>query len=69
MKVYFLNSKGKEILIGEAEDNNEAYKIIKNFCRERSFKIPYMRCWKQPNSDNRTIYDVGSHTEFFIVES
>lgn len=65
MKVYFQNSKGNEILIGETNDNDDATRIIKRFCRERSFKIPYMRCWKE---ENRTFVDVGSHVEFFIIE-
>ena len=39
MKVYFKNSKGNEILIGEAEDDNRAFKIIEKFCHERNFMI------------------------------
>lgn len=41
---------------------SEAGAIINNFCSERSFKIYYTRVW---NSDGKTIFDVGSHTEFF----
>ena len=39
MKVYFENSKKKEIFIGDADDDRQAMKIIKNFCSERGFEI------------------------------
>lgn len=32
MNVYFKNSRGKEILLGETDDDNEAHQIIKAFC-------------------------------------
>lgn len=67
MKVYFKNSSGKEILIGEADNDKQAMKIIKGFCRERGFDIPYTRCWEVPEK-SRIIVDVSSHTEFFIIE-
>ena len=67
MKVYFQNSSGKKILIGEANSDKQAMKIIKGFCRERGFNIPYIRCWE--NIEKRQIIiDVSSHTEFFIIE-
>lgn len=69
MKVYFRNSMGKEIFIGEAEDKKAAYKIITRFCDDRNFKIYYTRQWFDKNDKNRMWVDVGSHTEFFIVET
>lgn len=68
MKVYFKNSQGKERLIGTTDNDKQAMKIIHNFCDERSFYIPYTRYWTDPNNLNRTIVDVSSHTEFFIIE-
>lgn len=68
MKVYFRNSSGKELMIGEAADNKEANKIIKRFCSDRNFKIYYTRQWIDEDNQNRTWVDVGSHTEFFIIE-
>ena len=68
MKVYFRNSKGNELLIGEATEDKEANKIIKRFCNDRNFKIYYTRQWIDKNNKNRTWVDVGSHVEFFIVE-
>lgn len=41
---------------------DEAYLLIHAFCAERNFRIYYSRTW---NSDGATIFDVGSHTEFF----
>lgn len=67
MKVYFKNGNGNEQLIGEADNDKRAMKIIKEFCREKGFNIPYIRCWEAPEN-NRIIVDVSSHTEFFIVE-
>lgn len=68
MKVYFKNSNGKEMLIGNATNNDEAYGIIKKFCSERDFTIYYTRQWVDSDNLKRTWYDVGSHTEFFIIE-
>lgn len=68
MKVYFRNSMGKELLIGEAYDDEGAYNIVKKFCDDRNFKIYYARRWVDKDNTNRRWMDVGSHTEFFIVE-
>ena len=40
----------------------EASTIIHSFCSERNFRIYYTRLCTR---DNTTIFDVGSHTEFF----
>jgi hypothetical protein len=63
-KLYFENSYGQRRLIGEPQNDNEAYKMISDFCKERNFKIYYTRMWSTPNGEKW--YDVGSHTEFFI---
>lgn len=65
MKVLFINRDKKEILIANVDNEDDATKAIKDFCCERDFNIPYMRCWQK---DNRTFIDVGSHTELFAVE-
>lgn len=41
---------------------DEAFLLIHAFCAEHNFKIYYSRIW---NRDDTTIFDVGSHTEFF----
>ena len=69
MKVYFRNMNGKEILLGQSDDDKQAMKIIDDFCLERSFNAKkYMRFWVDPDNDKRTICDFGSWNEFFIIE-
>ncbi len=46
------------------EIKTEAMRFIRGFCDERGFKIHYIRTW---NRDGETVFDVGSHTEFFIL--
>lgn len=66
MKLYFENSRGEKRLIAEPQTEQEAMKVIKEFCDERDFKIYYTRAWKTPDGYKK--YDVGSHTEFFILD-
>lgn len=68
MRVYFENSKKKEIFIGSANDDRQAMKIIHNFCNERGFKIYYTRMWIDKDNENRTWVDVGDHFYFFIID-
>lgn len=68
MKVYFKNSRGKEILLGAAIDDKQANQLIKNFCNEHQFKIRYMRYWIDPDNEKRTYVDCGSWSELFIIE-
>lgn len=63
MYLYFQNSYGKHRLIGTPETPEESFKIFSDFCKERNFKIYYIRTWGNPE---RKTYDVGSHTEFFV---
>jgi hypothetical protein len=65
MKLYFENSRGTRRIIAEPQDENEAWKEIHKFCEDRKFKIYYVREWRTP--DGATVYDVGSHTEFFYL--
>lgn len=66
MKLIFQNSSGVERVIALPNNEEEAMKEIYKFCEERNFKIYYVRTWM---SNNRKVYDVGSHTEFFYLES
>lgn len=68
MKVYFKNSNGKEILKGKTDNDDDAIKIIDDFCDERGFHVYYKRFWTDPYNYRRTICDYGSHNEFFIIE-
>ena len=67
MKLYFENSKGVERVIAEVANEKEAYKEINKFCEERNFKIYYVRTWMRNKYDK--VYDVGSHSEFFICRT
>lgn len=65
MIVYFENSWGVRRVIGNADSSSEVMRIIHNFLEERNYKSYYTRSWVE---NNETIYDVGSHSEFFIVD-
>ena len=69
-KLYFVNSHrvSREILsidghgMSDKEIRKIAFAKMNEFCDERNFKIYYVRSWNEPG---RTVFDVGSHTEFF----
>lgn len=64
MKLYFLQSNGKRRFLQDCVDEHEAWRAIHQFCEERNFHIYYSRSWTE---NGETWYDVGSHTEFFIL--
>lgn len=63
MKLVFQNSKGHERTIADVETANDAYSEIKKFANERDFHIYYTRVWQDDNGV--TVYDIGSHVDFF----
>lgn len=66
MKLYFENSRSERRIIAEPQTLDDAWNEIKKFCDERNFKIYYVRTWTEHSG--LMIYDVGSHTEFFILD-
>lgn len=64
MILNFQNSHGVEQEIGRPNNENEAMKIINQFLDERKYKSYYTIVNKE---DGKLIYDVGSHTEFFVL--
>lgn len=62
----FISNNTREIANEKFDNYDDALKwagkIIKKFCEERNFKTYYTRMWKD---NNTTIFDVGSHSEFF----
>lgn len=69
--LFFENSRGGRRELGvykdftdEKELLREVNKAIHDFCTDRDFQIHYTRLW---NSDGETVFDVGSHTEFFYL--
>ena len=67
MKLVFENSKGEEREIATVGTLDQAYEQITKFCEEHNFTIPYWRV--QENEDGNLWFDVGSHSEFFILRS
>ena len=65
MKLYFENSYGERRVIAEPTTEEEAWREIHNFCKDRNFKVYYVRSWMTPDSLKK--FDVGSHTEFFYL--
>ena len=65
MKLFFKNGKGEERVIAEPLNREEVNNEINKFLDEHNFKSYYTRVWE---ADGRLILDVGSHTEFFILE-
>ena len=64
-RLFFQNSKGEERLIAEPLNREEVNKEINKFLDDHNFKSYYTRVWTE---NGRLIFDVGSHTEFFILE-
>lgn len=67
MKLYFENSQGIERFIAEPATEEEVMREIKKFLDGHNFKSYYTRTWKL--EDGSTKYDVGSHTEFFVLRN
>ena len=66
MNLYFRDSHGKKrVLAKDVGRKEEVWKHIQRFLDEHDFASYYTRLWYQ---DGYTWYDVGSHTEFFLVD-
>lgn len=65
VKLIFQNSRGEERIIAEPSNREEVNKEINKFLDAYNFKSYYTRVWEE---NGRLIFDVGSHTEFFILE-
>ena len=66
MKLYFCDSNNQERIIAEVSNDVEAMQQINKFLDEHNYKSYYTRIWVEPNGDKW--FDVGSHTEFFILK-
>ena len=74
MKLYFENSYGERRLIAQPREQTEVGLEIRRFidkCNEgkpedKKFHSYYTRIWE--NEEGLTVYDVGSHVEFFLLE-
>ena len=67
MRLYFANRFDERRLIGEPKTKQQAMKIITDFCKAHDYSFIYVRTWE--DDDGATVYDVGSHSEFFYLYS
>ena len=65
MILIFRNRRNEEREIGRPESLKESMKIIQAFLKDHHFTSYYTRLWVE---NNRLVYDVGSHTEFFYLD-
>lgn len=65
MILYFENSFGKLREIAQPKDCAEASAAINQFLKEHNYTSYYTRTWINPKNSADTIFDVGSHSEFF----
>ena len=65
--LYFIRSNGEKRLIRENIDPDKAIGYIEEYVyyTNPKYKIYYIRTWE---NEEGTMYDVGSHTEFFLVK-
>lgn len=61
--LYFIDRHGRYRLLEVDVSENEAFGLIQRFLHDHNFKSYYTRTWE---TDEGKMYDVGSHTEFFL---
>ena len=61
--LYFIDSRGNYRILMSNIEVHEAWLAIQVFLDKHNFKSYYTRTWE---TDEGTMYDVGSHTEFFL---
>jgi len=64
MTLLFSDRKGKLRIIAKVQTEEEAWDKIVEFCKSHNYTIPYVRMWEV---DGFKYYDVGSHTEKFVL--
>lgn len=65
-KIYFEDRYGERRLIGARDTDEGVWQVINNFLAQHRYKVPYVRSW---TDDEGTWYDVGSHSEFFLIKN
>lgn len=61
--LYFIDSRGNYRILMSNIEEHEARLAIQVFLDKHHFKSYYTRTWE---TEEGTMYDVGSHTEFFL---
>ena len=68
MQLYFIRSNGEKVLVKENIDPEKAIGYINEYTHSLNpnCKIYYIRTWYSEDYGG-TMYDIGSHTEFFVL--
>lgn len=61
--LYFIDSRGNYRILMANIEQHEVWLAIQVFLDKHNFKSYYTRTWE---TEEGTMYDVGSHTEFFL---
>lgn len=61
--LYFIDSNGNYRLLASDVNEAQAWKVATDFLKDHNFEMYYCRTFM---TNEGTIYDVGSHTEFFL---
>ena len=61
--LYFITSRGEYRLLYENVREADVCMLIQRFLFEHHYDCPYIRFW---GTNDGMMYDVGSHTEFFL---
>ena len=64
MKLYCQRSNGEYKKLSDFATKENAEYMIRNFLMAYNYQSYYTRSWED---ERGTIYDVGSHTEFFVL--
>lgn len=66
-KLFFQNSRDERKFITDFDDMEQAFALIHADLKTRApnFKSYYTRSWQENSKE--IYYDVGSHTEFYVV--
>lgn len=63
--LYFERSNGEQVLLKLNCNKNEAWRAMFDFMSRHNYKCYYVRS-RYVERTEEVLYDVGSHTEFFI---
>ena len=66
LNVMFENSRKQKRIIGTADTQETAFKVIDDFLADHNYKSYYQRTWN--TDDKTTCVDVGSWSERFIIQ-
>ena len=67
IRVYFRDSNYKKRLLAKVKTEEDAFKVVNDFCKERNYICHYMRSWF--DDEGRRWIDVGSWSEFFVFST